>query len=163
MKPNAAAAEKWRRALDAAQGFTHLLLERDLRVLAGTDVPFGGILPGQSLWRELALLVEAGLEPIGALEAATAAAADFLERPELGRLQKGAAADMAIVHGDLRQGIPDRPQIELVVRGGATYRPDQLLHAAETIDSSWRDDPWGRQFAQHGHRRASADRPGPRE
>ena len=85
----------------------------------------------------------------------------FLERPELGRLQRGAAADMAIVHGDLRQGIPDRPLVELVVRGGTTYRPDQLLQAAETIDPSWRDDPWGRQFAQHGHRRASSVRASP--
>ena len=162
-EPDSELGATWRRALEAAQRFQGLLLAREVPVLAGSDTPCGGILPGQSLWRELALLVEAGLEPIGALEAATAAAADFLERPELGRLQKGAAADMAIVHGDLRQGIPDRPQIELVVRGGATYRPDQLLHAAETIDSSWRDDPWGRQFAQHGHHRASADRPGPRE
>jgi imidazolonepropionase-like amidohydrolase len=154
--PDAELGATWQRALAAAQQFQGLLLERDVPVLAGSDTPCGGILPGQSLWRELALLVEAGLGPIAALRAATAAAADFLECPQLGRLQKGQAADMAIVRGDLTQVIPNRPKIELVVRDGARYQPDQLLQAAQTIDPSWRDDPWGQQFAQHWTKRAAA-------
>jgi len=136
----------------AAQRFQGLLLARDVPVLAGSDTPCGGILPGQSLWRELSLLVAAGLAPVDALRAATSAAADFLGRPELGRLQKGCAADIAIVRGDLTRDIPDRPEIERVVRDGVDYQPAALLQAPD--DSAWRNDPWGRQFAQHWSKRS---------
>jgi hypothetical protein len=146
----------WRRAMEAAVRFQGLLLERDVPVLAGSDTPCGGILPGQSLWRELNLLVEAGLSPLGALRAATSAAADFFERPELGRLRTGSAADIAIVRGDLTATIPDRPEIEHVVRAGVAYdQPAALLQ--EPDDSAWRDDPWGRQMALHWAKRTSSE------
>jgi len=146
----------WRRALEAAQKFQRLLLKRGVPILAGSDTPCGGILPGQSLWRELSLLVETGLSPLSALRSATAAAADFLECPELGRLQKGRAADIAVVRGDVTLAIPDRPEIELVVRDGVSYEPDELLHSEQTADPSWREDPWGRQFALHWEKRVAA-------
>lgn len=152
-EPDPELGATWRRALEAAQRFQSLLVDRDVPVLAGSDTPCGGILPGQSLWRELVLLIETGLTPIDALRSATSAAADFLECPDLGRLQKGQIADMAIVRGDLTQNIPDRPEIELVVRGGANYQPDTLLQTAKTVDPSWRHEPWGKQFAQHWARR----------
>ena len=150
--PEAALGATWSRAMAAAQRFQGLLLARDVPVLAGSDTPCGGILPGQSLWRELSLLVAAGLAPVDALRAATSAAADFLGRPELGRLQKGCAADIAIVRGDLTRDIPDRPEIERVVRDGVDYQPAALLQAPD--DSAWRNDPWGRQFAQHWSKRS---------
>lgn len=155
--PDPETGEVWRRAMEAAVRFQGLLLERDVPVLAGSDTPFGGILPGQSLWRELILLVEAGLSPVGALRAATSGAADFFERPELGRLRNGSAADFAIVRGDLTATIPDRPEIERVVRAGVDYdQPAALLQ--EPADSAWRDDdPWGRQFAQHWAKRTSSE------
>ncbi len=155
--PDPEIGAKWCRALEAAQRFQGLLLERNVPVLAGSDTPCGGILPGQSLWRELALLIEAGLAPLDALCSATSAAADFLERPELGRLQKGNIADLAIVRGDLARHIPDRPTVERVVRSGVAHQPDALLQEAQTIDPAWRDEPWGRQFAQHWTKRQAAD------
>ncbi|MDP7399111.1 MAG: hypothetical protein QF541_19740, partial [Lentisphaeria bacterium] len=66
-----ASSEQWRRALHAAQCFVALLLERDVPVLAGSDVPCGLVPPGRSLWRELSLLAEAGMSPAQALRAAT--------------------------------------------------------------------------------------------
>ena len=47
--PNPAHASEWGRALEAAQRFTGLLLERGVRVLAGSDVPCGALPPGLSL------------------------------------------------------------------------------------------------------------------
>tara|TARA_Y100000588_G_scaffold356854_1_gene413546 strand:+ start:1030 stop:2328 length:1299 start_codon:yes stop_codon:yes gene_type:complete len=152
--PDPETGEVWRRATEAAVRFQGLLLERDVPVLAGSDTPCGGILPSQSLWRELTLLVEAGLSPLGALRAATSDAADFCERPELGRLRTGSAADIAIVRGDLTATIPDQPEIEHVVRAGVDYdQPAALLQ--EFHDSGWRDDPWGRQMALHWAKRIS--------
>lgn len=73
-------SEQWRRALRAAQTFVGLLLDRNVPVLAGSDVPCGLVAPGRNLWRELELLAEAGMSPAHALRAATSAAADFIGR-----------------------------------------------------------------------------------
>lgn len=152
-EPDAALGATWQRAAAAALRFQGLLLEREVPVLAGSDTPCGGILPGQSLWRELALLVAAGLAPTAALHAATAAAADFFDRPELGRLQRGCVADLAIVGGDPTQQIPAQPELISVIRDGTCYSPEQLLQTAATVDPSWRDEPWAQQFAQHWDKR----------
>ncbi len=146
---NRVEAEIWRRALDAAQRFTGLLIERDVPLLAGSDTPCGGVLPGQSLWRELELLVGSGLSVEQALRTATAAAADFLDRPELGRLRPGLAADMICVRGNLLKGIVAQPALQLVMQNGVVYHPKALLEAAKIPSESWRADPWGRQFAWH--------------
>jgi len=144
---DAVAAATWRRALDAAHTFMGLLLEREVPVLAGSDTPCGAVLPGQSLWRELYLLVESGMSPVCALRAATSDAADFLERPELGRLHKGQCADLVLVRGDLSKQIPERPEIALVVRDGVLYEPDELLQSTKA--AMWQNDPWARQFERH--------------
>ena len=155
-EPDAELGAVWQRAQQAASRFQGLLLERQVPTLAGSDTPCGGILPGQSLWRELSLLVTAGLSPIGALRSATSTAANFLERPELGRLQKGCAADFAVVRGDLGQQIPEQPELVSVMRDGTSYAPNALLQAAETVAPSWRDEPWARQFAEHWAKRTTA-------
>jgi len=109
--PDPVSSELWRRALRAAKTFVGLLLERDVPVLAGSDVPCGLVPPGQSLWRELELLVEAGMSPTQALCAATSAAAVFLDRSELGRLTPGSVADMVLVRGNPVDAIPSRPDM----------------------------------------------------
>ena len=148
-------ARVWRRALDAAQRFTGLLIDRQVPMTAGSDVPCGGIAPGSSLWRELTLLVESGMSVRQALRSATAAAADFLRQPRLGRLGKGRAGDLAVVRGDLSKGIPSRPEILLTARDGALYKRAELLSAAEQARPSFAQDPWGRQFEQHWRRQSS--------
>lgn len=146
MPPDPAASDRWRRALQAAQRFVGLLLERDVPVLAGSDVPFGLLRPGQSLWHELALLVEAGMSPQQALRAATSDAAAFLGRQDLGRLEPGSQADIVVVRGNPLDAIPSRPDIVKVIRKGAVYRPEDLL-AADQEDLT--DEPWADQFRRH--------------
>lgn len=148
---------QWRRALHAAQRFVGLLLERDVLLLAGSDVPCGAVPPGLSLWRELSLLVEAGLSPTQALRTATSAAATFMGQSQLGRLLPGSAVDLVLVRGNPMERIPERPDIALVIRHGTVYRPDDLLAAAETAASTLREEPWGLQFALH---RAGSAAPG---
>ena len=150
---DSAAAETWRHALDAALKFVGLLLDRAVPTLAGSDVPCGAILPGQSLWRELALLAESGMSPERALCAATSDAADFLEQPQLGRLCKGRSADLVFVRGNLLQRIPEQPEIDLVVRGGDVYQPQELLRTAEATPSILQNEPWAEQFELHWEKR----------
>lgn len=85
------------------------------QLLAGTDAggpPF--VLPGLSMADELRQLVSAGLTPYEALRAATANAAKFLHRPDLGTIAAGNVADLVLLRGnpladidniDLRAGV----------------------------------------------------------
>lgn len=150
---NEGAAAQWQRALEAAQRFTGLLFERGVPLLAGSDVPCGALPPGLSLWRELSLLVGAGLSPIQALRAATSTSADFLGQPHLGRLRPGSAADLVWVRGYPTVHIPDKPDIAGVMRQGTVYKQEDLLAASEAASkaesSTVREEPWGVQFALH--------------
>ena len=148
--PDPSFSEQWRCALRAAQNFVGLLLARGVPVLAGSDVPCGLVPPGLSLWRELSLLVEAGMSPQEALRTATSDAAAFLDRRELGRLSPGSAADMVFVRGNPLDRIPSRPDVAMVVHNGVVYRPEDLPVAAE---QSLEDEPWATQFRRHWERR----------
>jgi len=69
-------------------------------VLAGTDTPNPGTVHGASLHRELELLVEAGLSPIRALEAATSTPARIFGLGDRGVIRPGKRADLVLVNGD---------------------------------------------------------------
>jgi hypothetical protein len=153
--PDPAASEQWQRALEAAQHFVGLLIERNIPILAGSDVPCGLVPPGMSLWRELKLLVEAGMSPTQALRGATSDAADYFERPELGRLVPGAAADMVVVRGNPLERIPTRPNIVQTIRGGTVYLPNDLLTESNWANFSLEDEPWANQFELHWKKRGS--------
>ena len=147
--PDAPMADRWRRALEAAQGFTGLLVDRGVPVLAGSDVPCGAQTPGLSLWRELSLLTQGGMSALEALRAATSQVGVFLERPELGHLHAGSAADLVVVRGDPTDHIPEKPDIAAVVQGGVVHRPDELLGQARSIAWSVTQAPWATQFRAH--------------
>ena len=77
------------------------LLAAGVPVGAGSDLPAAPrMLPGAALHQELQALVEAGLSPVQALQAATHVAARILGRDDLGRLEAGAVADILVVDGD---------------------------------------------------------------
>jgi len=69
----------WRLGLLAK--LTGALRQAGARMMAGTDAPIPGVVPGFSLHDELKLLVAAGLTPYEALRAATANVAEFLGQP----------------------------------------------------------------------------------
>lgn len=155
-RPDPAASAQWRRALHAAERFVNLLRERGVPLLAGTDVPCGAVPPGLSLWRELSLLVEAGLSPTQALRAASSDAASFMGQDQLGRLRPGSAADLVMVTGNPLEQIPERPDVVAVLRQGTLYRPADLLAAAETATATLSEEPWGLQYEIHQARSAAS-------
>ena len=74
-------------------------------IVLGTDANQSPGVPanvpyGESVHRELELLVEAGLTPAEALHAATGAAADRFGLPDRGRIAPGLRADLLLVDGD---------------------------------------------------------------
>ncbi|MCC6344311.1 MAG: amidohydrolase family protein [Bryobacterales bacterium] len=88
-------------------------------LLAGTDA--GGsakVEPGESLHGELELLVEAGLTPMGALQAATRNAAEFLGRNDIGTVEKGKLADVVLLEGNPLEDIRNTRRVAAVILRG---------------------------------------------
>ncbi len=146
-EPDREGSARWKRALKAARRFVALLREREVTVLAGTDTPCGAAPPGLSLWREMRLLVEAGMNTREVLTAATSATGKIPGFQRVGALCREAAADLVVVRGNPLDAIPDPPDIVLVVRNGEEFDPAAPKSRAETVDLS--DEPWARQFQAH--------------
>ncbi|MEE8443545.1 MAG: amidohydrolase family protein [Dehalococcoidia bacterium] len=100
-------------------------LEYGLKIATGSDGPRPGSLPGTSAL-ELELLVEAGMSPMQAIEAATRVAAEILGLEDrLGTLESGRLADILVVDGDPISDIrvlQDQERIQMVVKGGEVVR-----------------------------------------
>ena len=93
--------------------------EAGATILAGTDASSPGTAHGASMHQELQLLVEAGLSPIAALTAATAAPAERFGLPDRGGIAPGLLADLLLVAGDPTKDITASRNIVAVWRRGA--------------------------------------------
>lgn len=93
--------------------------ESGVHLLAGTDTPAPDVAPGFALHEELALLVEAGLSPMQALQAATSSAARFLGRQDdSGTVAAGKYADLVLLDANPLENIRDTRKIRAVVVRG---------------------------------------------
>jgi hypothetical protein len=103
-------------------------------VLAGTDTFDAFVLPGHSLHRELALLVESGLTPLEALQAATRAAAAYRgTSAHEGTIARGKRADVVILDADPLRDIANIGRVHAVVADGRLFTRsdlDRLLDGA---------------------------------
>lgn len=108
-------------------------------LLAGTDIAARGITPGFSLHDELELLVEAGLSPLQALQAATRNPAQVLKRKEQGTVQAGGIADLVLLDANPMDDIRNTRRIRAVIFGGRVLDRaalDRLLAEAEQAASA---------------------------
>ena len=122
----------WARAEGAMQIFVTHLIERGVRIIAGSDTPFVHVLPGFGLHEELQLLLDCGMTPSEAIQSATCLAAQALQLEQsVGSIAAGKYADMLIVDGDPTQDIRALQSIWRVVRGGCVLETAPLLSQAE--------------------------------
>lgn len=113
------------------------LRECGVQVVVGTDAGAGLARFDEAVHLELELLVEAGWEPIEAIEAGTLAAAKAIGRDrDLGSLEPGKLADLVIVRGDPTRTISDVREVEEVWLGGNLVAKDGHV----TLDA--RPSPW---------------------
>jgi imidazolonepropionase-like amidohydrolase len=110
-----------------------------VRILAGTDTASSNpyTFPGFSLHDQLALLVQAGLTPMEALQTATVEAARFLSREnEIGTVQPDRQADLVLLDADPLADIHNTRKINAVVVGGRLLDRaalDKLLAEVEAL------------------------------
>ncbi|MCP4406113.1 MAG: amidohydrolase family protein, partial [bacterium] len=95
------------------------LHDAGVRILAGTDSSTAGVVWGFALHQELEFLVEAGLTPYQALEAATRLPAEVFDNPEeWGTVAVGKRADLLLLQANPLEKISHAQQIAgVMVRG----------------------------------------------
>ena len=82
-----------------------------------STVPFAG--RGEAPWRELELLVDAGLTPLQALTAATSTSAASMGRAaDLGTIEPGKLADLLVLGQDPSRDIHAIRTVDRVLSGG---------------------------------------------
>ena len=112
---------------EAADPLLARILERQKQVFrdamaAGVKIAFGtdagGVSHGSNA-RELKLMVSMGMEPMRAIQSATSVAAELLRMEgEIGRIQKGYAADLIAVAGDPLKNVELLQNVSFVMKGG---------------------------------------------
>ena len=104
-------------------------------LLAGTDTGNPYCFPGFSLHDELALLVESGVSPLGALQASTRNPAIFMEASDkYGSVTPGKVADLVLLDADPLKDIHNTTKISEVFLAGKELNRaalDDLLKRAE--------------------------------
>jgi len=122
--------DRRRKEFQKYKDLTGMLHRAGVPLLAGTDTPEPYCPPGFSLHQELELLIESGLTPAAALQAATINNARSLKQADnLGSITPGKLADLVILAADPTVDIRNTRKIERVIRGGRVCDPQALLKA----------------------------------
>jgi len=114
-------------AYDNARAGVGALIAAGLPVIAGTDAndlpgSAAAVVQGASLHLELAMLVDAGLSAVQALQAATSGAAKAFGLTDRGVIAPGLRADLLLVHGNPTRDISSTRAMRQVWRGGVPAR-----------------------------------------
>ena len=118
-----------------------------VEMLAGTDVVKPFFVPGFTIHDELALLVQAGLSEMQALQAATSNAARFVGDSSRGTVEAGKVADLLILDRDPLRSIQDTRSISGVVAAGRYYNGNSISGIRRDIEreaAAWNGVPTGR-------------------
>jgi imidazolonepropionase-like amidohydrolase len=111
-----------------ASASVRVLRDAGVPIVAGTDANASTQIPanvphGESLHRELELLVEAGLSPLEALRAATVLPATYFGLADRGRIEPGLRADLVLLDEDPLAKISATRSIRRIWIGGVERAP----------------------------------------
>lgn len=121
-------------ALEKQAQFVKMVHDRGGLIVTGTDPVIPILLPGYSLHRELENLVNAGLTPLEAIQAATLNSAIAIRLDsEKGSIAPGKIADLVIVDGNPDINITDIGNTVMVFKYGVPYTPELLRKSVEGL------------------------------
>ena len=148
---------RFQEAMPHLKRFTLRAQERGLAIALGTDTPFPHLVPGFSVHDELAMYVDAGIQPIDALRAATSVNARVLGlESRVGQIAAGLVADLVAIRGNPLECIDDISDVDQVIRAGHILEPDEMLGAVQSSFSRSPDDPITKDLSDYVHRRLHA-------
>jgi imidazolonepropionase-like amidohydrolase len=128
-----------RQLVETGAAMTETMHRTGVRLMAGTDVGLPYLFPGFSLHDELALLVDAGLTPLEALQAATRNTAEGVGLgDEVGTVEVGKLANLVLLDADPLAAITNTSHITAVVANGRLLERAELdgpLHAAIQVNT----------------------------
>jgi imidazolonepropionase-like amidohydrolase len=94
-------------------------IQRGVKIACGTDAP--AIPHGQNA-KELWAMVDRGMTPMQALQAATVTSAELIDVTDRGRIESGLLADLIAVPGDPSKDIGLTEDVRFVMKGGRVYK-----------------------------------------
>jgi imidazolonepropionase-like amidohydrolase len=110
--------------------YANLLRVRDagITIAMGTDAGNIGTVHGPSIFREMAMMQEAGMTPLEVLKSATVGGARALRREaDTGTLTVGKYADMVLLDADPLADLQNLSHAHRVIKGGVVYDPVELM------------------------------------
>jgi imidazolonepropionase-like amidohydrolase len=111
------------RRMDALLRVAGAMHRAGVPLLAGSDAPNPGVVPGIALHQELELLVRAGLTTMEALQTATRNPARYLGMADsLGTVEAGKLADLVLLDADPLADIRNARRIHAVIANGRVVR-----------------------------------------
>ena len=96
-------------------------VRKGVKIAFGTDV--GGFPWTENAAKEFGYMVRYGMTPMQAIQSATIAAAQLLERTDdMGAIEAGKFADIVAVSGDPLRDVTELERVRFVMKGGEVYR-----------------------------------------
>lgn len=124
-----------RKALPANVELLHTVHRRGGLVLSGTDAPLDNI--AVSLHQNLRALVKYGFTPHAALTVTTSTAAEWLGLDaDLGTVERGKLADLALVEGDPLEDIAAAANVRMTIANGIVHTTDDLMKPFAGVDGA---------------------------
>ena len=96
-------------------------------IAMGTDAGNIGTLPGPSIYREMALMAQAGMSNAEILTSATQIGARLMGRDDIGRVERGRLADLVLLDADPLADVANFARIATVVKGGQAFTQSELV------------------------------------
>ena len=104
-----------------------VLWDSGIPIVMGTDAGNIGTLHGPSVFREMALMRDAGLTPLQILRTATTNGARAMGRSDLGAIAPGKLADVVLLDADPLADVANLGRAERVIKAGVVYDPEALI------------------------------------
>ena len=123
-----ALAERQEARVATAMRNVKAVFDAGIPVAMGTDAGNPGTFHGPSVYREMELYQEAGIDPMDVLVASTLVSARALGREgDLGTLEAGKAADLIVLYEDPTVDVRSVTAIEWVMKDGVLHARSELL------------------------------------